>query len=78
MTAIIIFDRQKSTPSGSAAPASNRKSIADFTYVWTAEGWLYVSAVVDMFSRHVLRCSMSADMMAQFVTDGDFDLTGLF
>jgi transposase InsO family protein len=42
------------------------------------EGWLYVSAVVDMFSRHVLRCSMSVDMMVQFVTDGDFDLTGLF
>ena len=24
------------------APAPNRKWIADFTYVWTAEGWLYV------------------------------------
>ena len=32
------------------APAPNRKWIADFTYVWTAEGWLYVSAVVDLFS----------------------------
>src|SRR5712691_3906801 len=29
------------------APAPNRKWIADFTYVWTAEGWLYVAAVVD-------------------------------
>ena len=27
-----------------AAPAPNRKWIADFTYVWTAEGWLYVAA----------------------------------
>ena len=25
------------------APAPNRKWIADFTYVWTAEGWLYVA-----------------------------------
>jgi putative transposase len=25
------------------APAANRKWIADFTYVWTAEGWLYVA-----------------------------------
>src|SRR3981081_3152998 len=33
------------------APAPNRKWIADFTYVWTAEGWLYVAAVVDLFSR---------------------------
>src|SRR5215470_5982411 len=27
------------------APAPNRRWIADFTYVWTAEGWLYVAAV---------------------------------
>ena len=26
------------------AAAPNRKWIADFTYVWTAEGWLYVAA----------------------------------
>jgi putative transposase len=32
------------------APAPNRKWIADFTYVWTAEGWLYVAAGVDLFS----------------------------
>jgi putative transposase len=25
------------------APAPNRKWIADFTYIWTAEGWLYVA-----------------------------------
>src|SRR5271165_1898421 len=28
------------------APAPNRKWIADFTYIWTAEGWLYVAAAV--------------------------------
>ena len=33
---------------GFEAPAPNRKWIADFTYVWTAEGWLYVAAVVDL------------------------------
>jgi putative transposase len=42
------------------APAPNRKWIADFTYVWTAEGWLYVAAVVDLFSRRVVGWSMSA------------------
>src|SRR5512139_821036 len=41
------------------APAPNRKWIADFTYVWTAEGWLYVAAVVDLFSRRVVGWSMS-------------------
>ena len=37
-----------------AAPAPNRRWIADFTYVWTAEGWLYVAAVIDLFSRRVV------------------------
>ena len=32
------------------AAAPNRKWIADFTYLWTAEGWLYVAAVIDLFS----------------------------
>ena len=52
-----------------AAPAPNRKWIADFTYIWTAEGWLYVAAVLDLFSRRVVGWSMSASMTAQFVTD---------
>ena len=51
------------------APAPNRKWIADFTYLWTAEGWLYVAAVLDLFSRRVVGWSMSASMTAQFVTD---------
>jgi putative transposase len=40
------------------APAANRRWIADFTYVWTAEGWLYVAAVIDLFSRRVVGWSM--------------------
>lgn len=51
------------------APARNRRWIADFTYVWTAEGWLYVAAVIDLFSRRVVGWSMSAAMTAQLVTD---------
>ena len=54
---------------GFEAPAPNRKWIADFTYVWTAEGWLYVAAVIDLFSRRVVGWSMSAGMTAQLVTD---------
>ena len=47
----------------------NQKSIADFTYLWTGEGWLYVAAVIDLFSRRVVGWSMSAAMTAQLVTD---------
>lgn len=51
------------------APAPNRKWVADFTYIWTSEGWLYVAAVVDLFSRRVVGWSMNATMTAQLVTD---------
>ena len=50
------------------AERPNQKWIADFTYVWTAEGWLYVAAVIDLFSRRVVGWSMSAGMTAQLVT----------
>ena len=43
--------------------------MADFTYVWTAEDWFYVAAVVDLFSRRVVGRSMSAAMTAQPVAD---------
>src|SRR5712672_2990325 len=42
------------------AERPNQKWIADFTYIWTDEGWLYVSAVIDLFSRRVVGWSMSA------------------
>ena len=51
------------------AERPNQKWIADFTYIWTAEGWLYVSAVIDLFSRRVVGWSMSASMTAQLVAD---------
>nr|GAJ37814.1 transposase insF for insertion sequence IS3A/B/C/D/E/fA [Bradyrhizobium sp. DOA9] len=52
-----------------AAERPNQKWIDDFTYLWTAEGWLYVAAVIDLFSRRVVGWSMSAAMTAQLVTD---------
>jgi putative transposase len=52
-----------------AAAAANCKWVADFTYLWTAEGWLYVAAVMDLFSRRIVGWSMSSQMTAQLVTD---------
>ena len=51
------------------APSPNRKWVADFTCIWTAEGWLYVAAVLDLFSRRVVGWSMSAAMTASLVAD---------
>lgn len=48
---------------------SDRKWITDFTYVWTAEGCLYVAAVIDLFARRVAGWSMNAAMTARLVTD---------
>jgi putative transposase len=47
----------------------NQKWVADFTYIWTAEGWLYVAVVVDLFSRRVVGWSMKAEMTPHLVTD---------
>ncbi|MBB3771666.1 transposase InsO family protein [Angulomicrobium tetraedrale] len=43
------------------ASAPNQKWVADFTYIWTTEGWLDVAAVVDLFSRRVVGWAMKAE-----------------
>jgi putative transposase len=52
-----------------AAERPNQKWVADFTYLWTTEGWLYVAVVLDLYSRKVVGWSMSAQMTAQLVID---------
>ena len=49
-----VLDRQFT------ATHPNQRWIADFTYFWTAEGWLYVAAVIDLFSRRVVGWSTKA------------------
>jgi len=51
------------------ATAPNQKWVADFTYVWTQEGWLYVAVVLDLYSRRAVGWSMQETMTAQLVTD---------
>lgn len=41
------------------APSPNVKWVSDITYIWTAEGWLYVAAVMDLFSRKIVGLGMS-------------------
>jgi putative transposase len=52
-----------------AADGPNQRWVADFTYVWTDEGWLYVAVVLDLFSRRIVGWSMKNEMTAQLVTD---------
>jgi putative transposase len=51
------------------ADAPNQRWVADFTYVWTAEGWLFVAVVIDLFSRCIAGWSMKNRMTADLVTD---------
>jgi len=37
----------------------NKIWVTDITYVWTGEGWLYLSFVLDLFSRGVVGLAMS-------------------
>lgn len=63
MIAPNVLDRQFE------ASAPNQKWVADFTYVWTAEGWLFLAVVLDLFSRRVVGWSMNNQMTAQLVMD---------
>jgi putative transposase len=51
------------------ADTANRKWVADFTYIWTAEGWLYAAVVLDLYSRRIVGWSMQANMTSQLVAD---------
>ena len=44
------------------AEAPNRKWAGDITYIWTAEGWLYLAVVIDLFSRRVVGWAASDRM----------------
>ena len=51
------------------ADRPNQKWLADFTYIWTAEGWLCVAVVLDLFSRRAVGWSMKAERDASLVMD---------
>jgi transposase InsO family protein len=48
---------------------ANQVWLADITYVWTREGWLYLAAVEDLYSRKVVGWSMSKRLTRCLVTD---------
>jgi transposase InsO family protein len=43
--------------------------VADVTYIPTGEGWVYLAAVEDLFSRAVVGWSMAATMTSRLVVD---------
>jgi putative transposase len=49
--------------------APNRLWVADITYVRTWEGWLYLSFVLDTYSRRVVGWSMANNLRTELVLD---------
>lgn len=47
--------------------APNKAWVADITYIWTEEGWLYLAVVIDLFSRMVVGWATSARVDAALV-----------
>jgi putative transposase len=56
------------------APGPNQKWASDITYIRTGEGWLYLAAVMDLYSRRIVGWSMSeridADLVCQALRMG--------
>ena len=51
------------------ADGPDQKWATDITYVATAEGWLYLAVVLDLYSRRIVGWSMSDSLQRQLVID---------
>ena len=51
------------------AMTPNQRWVSDITYIPTAEGWLYLAVVMDLYSRKVIGWSMSDRMKESLVID---------
>ena len=49
------------------ATAPNQKWVTDITYIRTDEGWLYLSAILDLYSRKVVGWAMDPTMETSLV-----------
>jgi len=49
------------------ATQPNEKWLADITYIPTAEGWLYLAVVLDLFSRKIVGWAFSASLQSTLV-----------
>jgi transposase InsO family protein len=47
------------------ASAPDQTWVTDITYIWTAEGWLYLAVILDLFSRRVVGWSINERMTRQ-------------
>ena len=49
--------------------APDKVYVTDITYIWTAEGWLYLAIVLDLFSRMVVGWAVSMRITSELVIE---------
>jgi putative transposase len=49
------------------AVAPNQKWVSDITYLWTQEGWIYLAAVLDLFSRRVVGWAIAEHLREELI-----------
>ena len=47
----------------------NKVWVSDITYIWTAEGWVYLAVILDIFSRMIVGWSISARLTDELVVE---------
>jgi putative transposase len=48
---------------------ANTVWVCDITYLWTQEGWLYLAAVLDLYSRRVVGWSLASHMREELASE---------
>jgi len=49
--------------------APNEVWVADITYIWTVQGWIYLAAVMDLFSRRIVGWALDVTMETSLVKE---------
>jgi putative transposase len=49
------------------ATTPHEKWLSDITYIPTAQGWLYLAAILDLFSRKIVGWAMDSQMESELV-----------
>jgi putative transposase len=63
------FSCDTSAESTSNAKAPDQVWLSDITYLWTREGWQYVCAVLDLYTRKIVGWAIAGHMTRQLVLD---------
>lgn len=51
------------------ASRPNERWVTDITYIWTDEGWAYLAAILDLYSRVVVGWALSASLSTELPLD---------